>query len=33
MEPLAFAADAVFYGISIRLLLPDRVTTAWQRDR
>jgi hypothetical protein len=32
-ESLAFAADAVFYGISIGLLLSDRVTTAWERHR
>jgi hypothetical protein len=30
---LAFAADAVCYGNSIVLLLFDRFTTAWERDR
>jgi transposase len=32
-ESLAFAADAVFYEFSIGLLLPDPVTTAWERHR
>ena len=32
-EPLAFAADADFYGFSIELLLQGRVTTAWERLR
>ena len=32
-ESLALAVDAVFYGFSIGLLLPNRATITWERHR